>query len=117
MFRIPDVILKYQILPFFLESECPLKGINKEFNKINYIKYCAHVQPHGIIETYHWKTKKIFMRYSYMNGKRHGLEERWYENGLQEYKCNYVDGILHGLCECWYENGQQEYKFNYENGI
>jgi len=53
---------------------------------------------------------------SFKDGKLHGEELRYYENGQLWSKYNYVNGELHGE-EVWYhEYGQLKYKGNYVNG-
>jgi antitoxin component YwqK of YwqJK toxin-antitoxin module len=51
-----------------------------------------------------------------VNGQKHGVQEKWYGDGQQEYKWNFVNGQKHGVQEKWYYNGRQEYKENYVNG-
>lgn len=114
MFKLPDDILQFQILPF-LDPACDLKLVNKKFNNIDFEKYCTLIQPHGIVEEYHWKTKNMLTRYSYVNGKEHGLSESWFDDGLQRWKCNFKNGKMNGLNEIWYPNGQQKCKDNYQD--
>ena len=49
-------------------------------------------------------------------GKKHGLEENYYENGQLEGKINYKDGKEDGLAELYYENGQLKMKINFRDG-
>ena len=50
-------------------------------------------------------------------GKKHGLEESYYENGQLKSKGSYKDGIKEGLWENYYENGQLNDKVNYKDGV
>ena len=44
---------------------------------------------------------------NFKNGKRHGIERKWYENGQLEYEWNYKDETLWVVQQrWWYENGQ-----------
>ncbi len=52
----------------------------------------------------------------FINGKKHGLHQGWYENGSLDYEYHYVDGKEHGICKSWYENGTLMYKDLYING-
>ena len=54
----------------------------------------------------------------YVDGKKHGLVEHWFENDKREKLCNYVNGLKHGLYETWHYNGYQIYRRrNYLNGL
>ena len=53
--------------------------------------------------------------YYYVNGKKHGLCEKWNKNDRLWEKCNYFNGKKHGIYEYWYKNGQSWEKCNYFN--
>jgi antitoxin component YwqK of YwqJK toxin-antitoxin module len=52
----------------------------------------------------------------YKDGKQHGLEIMWYENGQKYSEINYRDGKKHGLQNLWYENGQKESELTRKDG-
>jgi len=60
--------------------------------------------------------RQLWSRWNFKDGKRDGLQERWYANGQPQYQINYKDGRLDGLHEDWYANGQLWYRGNYKNG-
>jgi len=41
----------------------------------------------------------VIYKGNYLNGKAHGLWERYWNNGILRYKANYLNGKRHGLCE------------------
>ena len=49
-------------------------------------------------------------------GKRHGLVEVYYENGLLRAKANFKEGTQDGLSEFYYENGELMEKSCWKNG-
>jgi antitoxin component YwqK of YwqJK toxin-antitoxin module len=99
-----SILLQNTLLPFFNTSN-PLKYINKQFQNFDYKKYNTHIQPDGILETYHSKSKKLLERKRYENGILNGLYELWYENGRLDQRVNFKNGRYDGLYEEWYENG------------
>ena len=50
-----------------------------------------------------------------LNGKPHGRQRGWYDNGRPEYDHNYSHGKKHGRHQGWRPNGQPEYDHNYEH--
>jgi hypothetical protein len=49
--------------------------------------------------------------HNWVNGKKHGICKRWYDNGQLRYERLYVNGKKHGVWRWWYKNGdlQEEY--------
>jgi antitoxin component YwqK of YwqJK toxin-antitoxin module len=132
------ILLENTLLPYFCDPN-PLILLNRKFSQLNYKKYNTHIQPHGLIETYHRKTKMLQDKYNYKNSKKDGLYESWYiseiwkrmnyknnelhgsyqiyhQNGQIANKCWYKNGKLDGLRENWYSNGQLWDRMNYING-
>jgi len=52
----------------------------------------------------------------WMNGKKHGKNTWWSQNGQKEGESEYRDGKLHGKWVLLYENGQKKYEFEYHDG-
>jgi len=113
------------LLPYF-RDEYPLKFVNKEFYRLNHEKYNTHIQPHGIIVTYHQDSKNVKERKTYVNGKLHGLYKSWYLNGGLRCQCNYKNDKLNGLYEIWWDtrsdatersSGQLCQRCTYKSGI
>jgi len=97
-------------------DEESLKPINKLFLKLNYEKYNTHIQPHGLIETYYLKTKKVESRKTYKNGKLNGSHETWWPGGQLWEKTNYKSDKKSGLTEVWYPNGKLCRMIYYRDG-
>lgn len=52
----------------------------------------------------------------YKDGKQHGLEIMWYENGQKYSEINHKDGTKHGLQTYWHENGQKQKEITLKDG-
>ncbi len=60
---------------------------------------------------------KIIECVNYVNGKKDGLYERFYLNGIHYERTNYKDGLLHGTCEFWNDISGKKMKYMvFENG-
>lgn len=88
------------------------------------IKTLVNYQPksegglkHGISEKY-YENGSLYKRYTFQNGKRHGPYERYFENGKLEVKTNYENDKLHGPYERYskYSSKRLELKTNFKNG-
>jgi len=108
-------LLQNILLPYFCNAE-PLKLINKKFYGLNYKKYNTHIQPHGILETYHKNSKTLEDRITYKNGKLNGLSEEYYNHGQLYCRKNYKDNELDGLSEFWNESGKLCHRCNFKDG-
>ena len=52
----------------------------------------------------------------YKDGKRHGRQESWHENGMKSTESSFVSGLKHGV-EIWRsDNGRKTWEVNYSNG-
>ncbi len=59
----------------------------------------------------------IASRITYVNGKKHGRYERWFENGIRSFESNYVDGKKHGKTYSWWRNGNRRSENNFKVGV
>jgi antitoxin component YwqK of YwqJK toxin-antitoxin module len=57
-----------------------------------------------------------YIESNYLDGIKHGLKTRWYENGQKSDESNYVDGHRQGVVTNWYENGQKSVEANFVGG-
>ena len=64
---------------------------------------------------YH-QNKKMASRTNYRNGRRHGLREKWYDNGNNSLNTNYVNGLENGIKTTWWKNGKLLSKINLKEG-
>lgn len=69
-------------------------------------KIIVSLKPDSICIDY-YKTGIIKQEITYNNGKRHGLERYYYENGNTKYERNFVDGVFQNPSIEWSENGQK----------
>ncbi len=47
------------------------------------------------------------------DGKEHGTERWWLEDGTKTYEEMWRDGEWHGMETLWYANGKKEYEIYY----
>ena len=85
----------------------------EEMNSTDYVYYQGQLFS-GVAET--TENDRIRNRVEFKDGRKHGLEQWWFENGQLARSFNYQNGELHGLREAWYEDGQPSRKAMYENG-
>ena len=50
------------------------------------------------------------------DGKEHGLETWWHENGQKHWERTYKDGKVHGRYTGWHENGQKKMEITFKDG-
>ncbi len=50
---------------------------------------------------------KVASKAPYVNGKKHGQECWWHENGSKLYEIMWKEGIRHGVIAEWHENGSK----------
>ena len=53
---------------------------------------------------------------NFKDGKKEGLEAKWYANGQKNREVNYKDGKRDGLYVMWYEDGQKAREANFKGG-
>ena len=65
----------------------------------------------------HDKNGAVSYYSEYKDGKLHGRNENWHNNGVKSTVANYINGIKHGL-ETWWdeESGLKTWEANYVNG-
>ena len=51
----------------------------------------------------------------YINGKKNGEWNKWYENGILASNGKYEDGMKEGLWKFWYNDGSKEKEINFLN--
>ena len=72
-----------------------------------------------LIEKFH-SNGKLKSRINFQSksdgGKRHGLFEGYYSNGVLEFKKIFIDGKEHGLSERYYKSGLLQQEINFKQG-
>ena len=53
---------------------------------------------------------------SFLEGKKHGTERRWFYNGKAYYEKNYQRGKLHGFHKEWDMQGSLKLDESWDNG-
>lgn len=96
-----------------------ITGIVKSFdNEPIYEAHYSEGQLHGQKTTWYSNRKnQIKTQEFYQNGKRHGLQHMWYEDGQLMKQGNYLFGHPNSVQRNWYENGQLCTKHGYHDGI
>lgn len=84
-------------------------------DKLYLICHYVNGKRHGLSERWYGEERELHEKVNYINGKAHGLC-KVKKNGKLSEKWNYVNGKFHGLYECWYENGQVHFKCYYIHG-
>ncbi|WP_339714994.1 toxin-antitoxin system YwqK family antitoxin [Cyclobacterium amurskyense] len=54
---------------------------------------------------------------TYLNGKRDGVLQRWFENGLLSFEANYERNSLNGMVKSWWSNGKLRSEANFQHGL
>jgi len=63
-----------------------------------------------------YENGKLMREYILKDGRKNGLEKKYYKNGELRWEVNYKDGKKDGLSKYYYQNGQLEYDTNYIDG-
>lgn len=53
----------------------------------------------------------------YLDGRRHGRSQAWFENGAVWYERSYRDGRKHGEHKGWYADGTVHFEYRFEDGL
>ncbi len=69
----------------------------------------------GLFEVY-YDNGQLKRKGNYRDGNADGLPEWYHKNGQVEQKGRYIEGKKHGLFEVYHENGQLEHKGNFVRG-
>ena len=91
--NLEDLIRRKDGLYYKKDAKVPFTGISEEFLENGQI-----------------------LKLNYKNGKQHGPEEWFHDNGQLERKANFKNGKQHGPEECFDEDGNLESKGIYKNG-
>ena len=111
--EVPSEQLVYRNETYYLvNSQEPFTGIAISDESKERFK---EGKPHGLQE-YYYENGQLEYKANYKDGEWDGPQESYYENGQLESKETYKDGELLGFCEYYSENGQLEYKGNCKDG-
>lgn len=89
-----------------------------DYYKYGFSYYDANGRRHGLTRAYYDEalTKPLHATPFY-EGKVHGIQTFWYENGNMEERFYYQQGNLQGSSQTWYENGQLAEECNFNNNL
>ncbi len=59
---------------------------------------------------------RISSKTPYVNGKKHGVDSRWFKNGKKEIERMWKEDKRHGMYSGWYENGQKRWEEMWKEG-
>ena len=85
--------------------------------EIDFFRGCAvDGKLHGVYEKY-WFNGQVKYRQESMHGELHGVREFFYQSGDLHLREHYKKGEMHGVLEWYdYEDGSLEYYMCYQNG-
>jgi antitoxin component YwqK of YwqJK toxin-antitoxin module len=72
---------------------------------------------HGLTTEYNPETGQIMMTTEWVDGKKQGKEQVWYEDGSKAIYREYQDGELHGRAVVWAPSGSVRTDLRYVNGV
>ncbi len=70
----------------------------------------------GITEV-HQQNGVLVESTSYMKGRRHGYNRKWFDNGNISFESYYLNGKQHGKSTSWWKNGHLRSEGSFEYGI
>jgi antitoxin component YwqK of YwqJK toxin-antitoxin module len=59
---------------------------------------------------------KVFEKIQYLKGKKHGLNQKWFESEALAYEAYHFENKLHGTSKSWWSNGNIRTESNFELG-
>lgn len=65
-------------------------------------------QKHGTLVSYDDATRRVRQKITYVHGKRHGLDQVWYRNGMRKSVTMFVNDAAHGMSFRWRKNEKGE---------
>ncbi len=71
---------------------------------------------HGLYQKWNENGRLIHQK-EYINDNEHGLSQIWHENGQLSSSCEFVNGELSGTYTAWYDDGQLYGQCEFVNGF
>jgi len=75
-----------------------------------------HNKPFSGVITERHEGEQIRARMEYFQGRKHGLERRWYANGQLYWERTFKNGRKNGTHKGWWPNGQLKFFYPFKNG-
>jgi hypothetical protein len=60
---------------------------------------------------------RIAERVEFVEGRKHGLTERWYGDGTQAFRATYRDGRRDGTVQSWWPDGTLRSQAHFDDGV
>jgi antitoxin component YwqK of YwqJK toxin-antitoxin module len=73
-------------------------------------------QPFSGVLVENFPNGQVKSKTEYRQGKKHGAEWMWYEDGKLYWERSYENGEKHGAHRGWWPNGRQKFLYRFENG-
>lgn len=99
-------------------SQTPYTGWSKLIKRnglVENIEQYKDGKLHGL-EVWWFDNGKKYSEINYKDGKKNGLQVRWFENGQKQVESSHKDGELHGLITKWRQDGSMWFSKNYNDG-
>jgi antitoxin component YwqK of YwqJK toxin-antitoxin module len=64
-----------------------------------------------------YPNEQLKSRTAYERGKKHGLSQKWFENGVLSFETTLKNGKIHGSNKTWWKNGHIRSESHFEEGI
>jgi antitoxin component YwqK of YwqJK toxin-antitoxin module len=98
-----------------LSSENSQNRISKEYHEDGTYSEWKYVNGQLVDGKSYFKSGVVLEDYSFKNGKRDGISNRYYESGEKEIIWEFRDDIVIGGTG-YFKTGEKKYDFRYENG-
>ena len=103
---------------YLANSQTPFTGcfVHYETKKVDFFRGCSvDGKLHGVYEKY-WFNGQLKYKQESKHGKLHGPREWYYQNGQLEWREYQRNGEMHGLHAGYEKNGQLEWMICWQNG-
>ena len=83
--------------------------------RLSYVTSYVNGKKHGIEKKY-YESGQLLWEIPFVNGKRHGIWKGYYESGQLLWETPYINGEAHGIGKGYYESGQLRAEIPFVNG-
>ena len=102
---------RYKDKSFYIEIK---EKSDSEF-RLSYVTSYVNGKKHGIEKKY-YESGQLLWEIPFVNGKRHGIWKGYYESGQLLWETPYINGEAHGIGKGYYESGQLRAEIPFVNG-
>jgi len=65
----------------------------------------------------HYPNDQLAERIHYLEGKKHGLSQKWFRDGTLSFEANLLDGKRDGAVKTWWKDGKIRSESHYKKGV